>query len=80
MRFLRSEFPGVFTPVEVLEMATLGSARALHLDGETGSLEKGKRADFLVVHPERIGACQELAEVLIEESRVAEVFIGGEAV
>jgi len=80
MRFLRSEFPGVFTPAEVLEMATLGSARALHLDGETGSLEKGKRADFLVVHPERIGACQELAEVLIEESRVAEVFIGGEAI
>jgi cytosine/adenosine deaminase-related metal-dependent hydrolase len=80
MRFLRSEFPGVFTPAEVLEMATLGSARALHLDGETGSLEKGKRADFLVVHPERIGACQELAEVLIEESRVAEVFIGGESV
>ena len=77
MRFLRREFPDVFTPAEVLGMATLGSAGALHLESETGSLEKGKRADFLVVHPGRIASTVELAEVLIEESRVAEVFIGG---
>ncbi len=80
MRFLRREFPDVFTPTEVLEMATLGSARALHLESETGSLEKGKRADFLVVHPARITSPAELAEVLIEESRVAEVFLGGASI
>jgi cytosine/adenosine deaminase-related metal-dependent hydrolase len=80
MRFLRSEFPGDFTPVDVLDMATLGAARALHLDGETGSLERGKAADFLVVQPARSPSLHELTEVLIEESRVAEVFIAGEAV
>lgn len=80
MRFLHREFPDVFTPAEVLEMATLGSADALHLESETGSLEKGKRADFLVVHPGRIASTVELAEVLIEDSRVAEVFLGGASI
>jgi cytosine/adenosine deaminase-related metal-dependent hydrolase len=79
MRFLRRAFAGLFTPAEVLEMATIGSAGALHLEGESGSLEKGKRADFLVVHPARIPSPADLAEVLIEESRIAEVFIAGEA-
>ena len=32
-----------------LALATLGSARALHLDKEIGSLEEGKRADLVVV-------------------------------
>ena len=34
---------------EALELATLGSARALGLDAETGSLAPGKRADLAVV-------------------------------
>jgi aminodeoxyfutalosine deaminase len=80
MRFLRREFPDVFNPTEVLEMATMGSAGALQLERECGSLEKGKRADFLVVHPARITSPVELVEVLIEESRIAEVFIAGEAI
>jgi len=80
MRFLRREFPDVFSPTEVLEMATLGSAGALHLESECGSLEKGKRADFLVLHPARLTSPTGLAEVLIEESRIAEVFIAGEAI
>jgi cytosine/adenosine deaminase-related metal-dependent hydrolase len=80
MRFLRSEFPGLFTPGEVIEMATLGAAKAIHLDAETGSLEKGKRGDFLVLSPARLPSRDELAEALIEESRLLEVFVGGKAV
>jgi 5-methylthioadenosine/S-adenosylhomocysteine deaminase len=34
---------------EALELATLGSARALGLEAETGSLAAGKRADLVVV-------------------------------
>jgi len=37
------------TPREVLRMATLGGARSLGIDHVTGTLEKGKKADFIVV-------------------------------
>ena len=45
----RSERADALTATEALELATLGSARALGLDGETGSLVPGKRADLAVV-------------------------------
>ncbi len=41
--------PTVTSAEEVLEMATLGGARALGLDGEIGSLEVGKKADLVLV-------------------------------
>lgn len=41
--------PTVVTAREALEMATIGGARALHLEKEIGSLEAGKRADVIVV-------------------------------
>ncbi|MCA1631027.1 MAG: amidohydrolase [Acidobacteria bacterium] len=46
---LTSGDPKVVTALEALEMATVRGARALHLDGVTGSLETGKRADLIVV-------------------------------
>lgn len=36
-------------PLTVVEMATMGSARALHMDDKIGSLETGKLADIIVV-------------------------------
>ena len=45
----RERTPEALSATEALELATLGSARALRLDTEIGSLEPGKRADLVVV-------------------------------
>jgi 5-methylthioadenosine/S-adenosylhomocysteine deaminase len=45
----RARRPDVLTPAEALELGTLGSARALGLEAEVGSLVPGKRADVVAV-------------------------------
>ena len=45
----RARRPDVLSAAEALELGTLGSARALGLDGEIGSLAPGKRADLTVI-------------------------------
>src|SRR5947207_2056515 len=46
---LISRDPKVVNAQEAFEMATIRGARALHLEKEIGSIEKGKRADLVVV-------------------------------
>ncbi len=41
--------PRALPAAEVVEMATIGGARALHMDKQIGSLEAGKKADLIVV-------------------------------
>ncbi|HEX8723341.1 MAG TPA: amidohydrolase [Pyrinomonadaceae bacterium] len=41
--------PKVVTAEEALMLATVGGARALHMEADIGSLEEGKRADLVVV-------------------------------
>jgi 5-methylthioadenosine/S-adenosylhomocysteine deaminase len=41
--------PRALPAVQVVEMATLGGARALHMDRQIGSLEPGKKADVIFV-------------------------------
>jgi 5-methylthioadenosine/S-adenosylhomocysteine deaminase len=42
--------PRVISAFEALQLATIGGARALHMEREIGSLEEGKRADIVVVN------------------------------
>jgi cytosine/adenosine deaminase-related metal-dependent hydrolase len=42
--------PGALPARQVVRMATREGARALGLDAELGSLEAGKRADFVIVN------------------------------
>jgi len=46
---LISRDPKVLTAAEAFEMATIRGARSLHLEKEIGSIEKGKRADLVIV-------------------------------
>jgi len=47
---VRALDPTALPARQVVRMATMGSAAALHMDSEIGSLEPGKRADLILVN------------------------------
>lgn len=72
-------------PIELLKMAAIGGAYALGFEKETGSLEGGKKADYLLVKrpPGENLTAQDLARELIlrtTESAIEEVVIDGKKV
>lgn len=81
------------SPFHLWYMATLGGARVLSLDAETGSLERGKSADFLVLNlratpllelrSRRASSIEDLLAALIfmgDDRAVARSFIAGREV
>jgi imidazolonepropionase-like amidohydrolase len=59
-------------------MATLGGAHALRLAHEVGSIEIGKRADFLVVKAPPAVTADGLYAGIIGQSQLEHVFCAGE--
>lgn len=43
--------PTILNAESILEMATIKAAKTIGMDGEIGSLEEGKRADFFIINP-----------------------------
>ena len=73
------------TASEVLHAATLGGARTARLEAETGSLEAGKKADFLVLDMETASftPMNDLRQHLVyceNGSSIEKVFVNGEMV
>lgn len=55
------------SPAKALWLATMGGARALSMEDETGSFAPGKQADFCVLDTERIDPAYRLAELSTDE-------------
>ena len=49
--------PNILNPEDVFEMATIGSAKALRMEKEIGSLEAGKKADVTIVGTNQVQMC-----------------------
>ena len=54
---VRTNNPRALSPLQALEMATLGGARAMGQEKELGSLEVGKKADLVILNPGKLNMC-----------------------
>jgi cytosine/adenosine deaminase-related metal-dependent hydrolase len=80
MRFLLDQNGSPFSAAELLRMASLGAAEVLGIQASTGSLEPGKRADFLVVEPGAIPSATGICQSLIEKNALQQVYIAGQPI
>jgi cytosine/adenosine deaminase-related metal-dependent hydrolase len=70
---------------QVIEMATIGGARAAHLDGKIGTLAPGKEADIIMLAVDRINVfplnnVPGTVVTLMDTSNVETVFVAGKIV
>ena len=77
--------PTALNARDVVEMATIDGARALHMENEIGSLEKGKKADLIVIsldEPNAVPMYDIYAQLAyaLKASNIETVMIGGRVV
>jgi 5-methylthioadenosine/S-adenosylhomocysteine deaminase len=77
--------PPLLTCRQVIEMATIGGARAAHLDGKIGTLSPGKEADIIMLAADRINVfplnnVPGTVVTLMDTSNVETVFVAGKIV
>jgi 5-methylthioadenosine/S-adenosylhomocysteine deaminase len=77
--------PRALTAQQAVEIATIEGARAIHMEAEIGSLEPGKKADFVVVNisaPHAVPMYDVYSQIVyaLKESDVADTVIGGKIV
>jgi aminodeoxyfutalosine deaminase len=77
IRFLQQQSPDEFSSRELMEMATLGGARALGIESRTGSLEAGKRADFLIFSDCVPAPGKSPCDSILEKARLEQVHVAG---
>jgi len=74
------DYSPVLSPVDILQMATIGGARALQIRGLTGRLAPESGAHFQVIRPAQLPKPDKLAEFLCCHGRgndVAHLFLHG---
>jgi aminodeoxyfutalosine deaminase len=76
-RFFKERFPAEFNAAETLRLITLSGAEALGISHEAGSLEAGKRGNFLVLSLPGNHSGRDIHEMILENSRLQEVFVSG---
>ena len=79
LRFVRQAAPE-FPTAPLLEMATIRSAVALRLDPFIGSLDAGKRADFITIPWNSSGPAEPAANLLDGGQTVSGVWVDGKSV
>lgn len=80
MRFALDFFEGILSPADLFAMATIGGARGLTLEKNTGSLDIGKKADFQIVELPQKMEGSAVIEKLIGDGEAGAVYVSGKCV